>query len=82
MSKKLKIIISIIVIILLLICAVGGFFWWQWKRESEVGFVWSEKFEEKELNGEKIIKDKKSSLLVKIPNDWHRRRRRTEYNFS
>jgi len=72
MHKKIKIIILIFIIILFFLCAVGVFFLRQWKKESEVGFTWSENFSERELNGEKIIEDKKSGLLVKIPDDWQK----------
>lgn len=69
MNKKIKIIIPVVIILLLLI--IGGVFYWrQWKKESEVGFVWFEKFIERDLNGEKITEDKKSGLSVKIPKEW------------
>lgn len=70
MSKKLKIIISIVVVFVLFLIAGGIFYWWQWKKETEIGFTWFGKFVERNLDGEKIIKDKKSGLSVKIPKDW------------
>ena len=69
MSKKIKIIISVIIIFLIFL--VGGiFYWWQWRKETEVGFIWANKFTERNLDGEKIIEDKKSGLSVRIPKEW------------
>jgi len=69
MRKKIKIIIPVVIVLLVLI-AVGLFWWRKWKKESEVGFIWFEKFIEKNLDGEKIIEEKKSGLSVRIPKDW------------
>ena len=70
MSKKLKIIISILVIVLLILIIAGRYFFWLWKRESEVGFAIFGDFNEKEIDGEKIIEHTKSGLSVRISKDW------------
>jgi len=64
---KGKIIISLI---LLIIIVGSGFFWWIWKEEKELGSAPSEEFSQKEINGEKIIENKKTGLKIKIPKDW------------
>ena len=61
-----------IIIFLILLIIIGGssFLLWIWREEKELGSIPSKEFSQKEINGEKIIENKKTGLKIKIPKGW------------